>query len=117
MQTPSDMFESVTVRRYGTGSWVGGRWAEGSYVTITVVGAVQPGGMRELMTLEEGDRSKDTLTIWTQTALLTEDEVAQRAADRIVYGGEVWQVRRVESFGLTPELRHYHAIAIREQAR
>lgn len=115
MQTPGDIFETVTLRRYGAGSWSGGRWTSGSYTTVTITGSVQPGGMKELMTLEEGDRTKDMIAIWTQSPLYTENETIGTAADRIVWDGSLWQVRRVESHGKTPELHHYHAVAVREQ--
>lgn len=117
MQMPGDIFVPVTVKRYAAGTWSGGRHTAGAETTVTITACVQPGGMKEMMSLEEGERTKDLIAVWTPSLLRTIDEVAGTDADRILFEGAYWQVRRVESFGITPELKHYHVIAIREQAK
>lgn len=116
MQITSDIFTSVTLLRYAAGGYDShGRPVAGTETSVSITAAVQPGGMKELMSLEEGDRTKDTIAVWSQDPIYTLDEVQGRKADRISWDGSYWQVRKVESYGTTPELKHYHAIAVREQ--
>ncbi len=116
MQLASDTFGPVTVYRRAAGAYSGGRWVPGVEAPVTITACVQPGGMKEMMSLEEGDRTKDQLAIWTRDPLYTMNEFTGATADRVLWEGSYWQVRRVEYYGITPEMKHYHAVAIREQA-
>ena len=114
---PSEFFQSVTLKRYAAGSYSGGRWVAGTETVATITACVQPAGPAELLSMEEGDRQKDQITLWTQDAIYTLDEVTGRKADRVSWDGEYWQVRKVEQFTITPELKHYHATCVREQSK
>lgn len=116
MQTPSDIFGSVTVRRYAGGYYdANGRWTGESYSAFTVVASVQPATPREMMDLEEGDRQKAGMAIWTQTELFTGDEKVGRQPDRFLWEGELWCVHSMNRWAKTPELFHWHGVAVREQ--
>jgi hypothetical protein len=116
VQQPSEIFQSVTIKRYAAGAWTHGVYAPGAETTVVIMACVQPGGMKELLSLEEADRTKDQLAIWSEEPIYTLNETTGQKADRVSWDGAYWQVRRVESYGITPQLHHYHAVAVREQA-
>lgn len=112
---PSEMFESVTLTRYVAGVYTAGRWVEGAGSSVTITGCVQPATSEDLKKLNEGDRTTESIVIWSPDEIRTVDEVANTRADRVLYNGQYWLVQRVERFGITPQMSHYSAICLREQ--
>jgi len=117
VQMPPDIFGFVTLRRNGAGGYVEGRWVDGAWSTITITANVQPGGFKEMMHLEEGERSKDTIAVRSPSPLYTTDEANGKKADRVLWDGVYWEVHKVQNFTVTPEMVHYYAVAIREQSK
>ena len=117
MQMPSELFYAVTIRRNSPGRYTAGRWVDGAWTDISITGNVQSGGFKEMMHLEEGERSKDTIAVRSPSPIYTIDEVAGKKADRVFYDGVYWEAHKVEHNPGPPELAHYYAVCIREQAK
>lgn len=111
MQTSADMFTSCTLRRRAAGVFTSGRWIDGAETESTIVASVQPLTSDELLQLPEGDRSKGARRVYTESELQAGDESAGLVADRIVWGGEEWEVHKVDGHGLG--LAHYAATVVR----
>ena len=85
--------------------------AERTEETFTAAGCVQPATAREREVLPEGERDRETLVIYTRTALRTGDEAEGTAADAIDVNGVRYTVSAVEAWP------HYvRALAQRTQA-
>ena len=112
---PSEMFSDVTLTRYAAGSYVGGRWVEGASSSVTITACVQPATPRDLLRLEEGDRTSEAIAVWSPDAMQSLNETAGTQPDRISYDGKTWLVKIVEWWDPTPQLTHYRALAVREQ--
>jgi hypothetical protein len=117
MPMPAEMFQSVTLLRSAAGAYSGGRWVNGAQSSVVITACVQPASMKELMSLEEGDRTKESIGIWSTSEIRTANEATGLKADRVSFNGLYWQVRNVENYGITPDLHHYHAVAVREQSK
>ncbi len=83
---------------------------------MSITACVQPAGMEEMLHMEEGERSKDGIAVWTQDVLRTLDERVGTRADHVEWDGFLWEVHKIEEFSITPDLKHRHAICIKEQA-
>jgi hypothetical protein len=104
----------ITRRRYAVGSrGSDGRWTAGAATDSTIQGSVQPADGDELATLPEGDRSKRARKVYTETELRTGAQEEELAPDRLVFDGEVWEVREVAREHST--LAHYKAIVVQLQ--
>lgn len=64
----------------------------------SMTGVVQPAGPRELERLPEGERDRETLSIYTRTPLRVGNVDAGTAADIVVYGGGRYTVSAVETW-------------------
>jgi len=69
--------ETITVTRKAVGSYVNGRWVDGTAADHSVSGNVQPLSGRELQQLPEGDRERQPLKIYTAFALANGDVVTR----------------------------------------
>ena len=73
MLTP--MFLSVgsttaTVKRYGQGSYLHGRWVDGAETTFTITANIQPHTVKNISdTTAEGNKSKKAIKVFTTTTL------------------------------------------------
>lgn len=106
------MYSTVTKRRYGAGSYVSGRWVDGTYTESTFQGSVQPVTQAELVMLPETERTKGAVKIYCDyEELRTANEATGIQADRILWEGEEWEVHKVDSWrcGIT----HTRAMAVR----
>jgi hypothetical protein len=87
-----------------------GRRVAGATSTLSIVASIQPMSGRDLQGLPEGQRSDENVTIYTTTFLTTRSPT--NAPDLVTFGGEPYEVFRVETwvaFGRT----HYRAYAAR----
>lgn len=101
------------------GSYVNGRWSDGTASTFTMKCTIQPniaGNMTKL--LPEGDRSKKSIFIITQgisTQIRTSKEGASLLkGDELTWNGEVYEVREVLVYNLGV-LDSVQAIAVRKE--
>jgi hypothetical protein len=90
--------------------------ARGFYVTggvpttINTTASVQPASSKDLLLLPEGERTRETVKVYTATELFTVDVVASRPADRFVYDGRTFEVLNVSTFKMG-QLDHTKALA------
>jgi hypothetical protein len=88
MLTP--MFLSVgsttaTVKRYGQGSYLHGRWVDGAETTFTIKANIQPHTVKNISdTTAEGNKSKKAIKVFTTTTLrMTQEGTALQNGDKI----------------------------------
>lgn len=108
---------TYTVTRRAAGTYVDGVLVLGSSSTFTIDACVQPATGRQIRVLPEGQRSDETIAIWTTTALRTRD--AAGAADEISYKGVTFVVANVkqwEAFGGDASGDHYEVLAGKKTA-
>ena len=116
-------FSSIPMTSYTftrrSGSYVNGRWSDGTASTFTLKCTIQPhlsGNMT--VVLPEGDRSKKRIFIITQgisTQLRTTKEGSSLLkGDEVTWNGEVYEVFEVLTYNLN-SLDSCQAIAIRKE--
>jgi hypothetical protein len=91
--------QSVTRKRYGVGSYVGGVWVQPTPVVMAIRASVQPATGEDLVSLPEGRRERETFKIYTVTDLRSGDEPLQIKADVLTLYGSEFEVQQVQ--------RHY----------
>ncbi len=93
-----DFLETVTLIRETPGAYdSNGDWQDGVPNKSDILGVVQSLNANELLVLAEGDRTKSTAKIHTQTELRTADELTSTKADKIEYQGSTWNVSSVNN--------------------
>jgi hypothetical protein len=95
---PGIATQSITVYRAATGSYVGGRWVDGSEGPFTIQGSHQPANGEERRNLPEGVRSDDIRKIYTDARLQEADETEGQTADEIELDGTRYRVIKVYSY-------------------
>ncbi|MDD5034852.1 MAG: hypothetical protein PHE55_08855 [Methylococcaceae bacterium] len=101
--------ESITRKRKATGSYASlGRYTEGAETSATIVAHVQPISGRDLIQVEEGRRANAIITIYSKTELKTGDDTGVQP-DTVTFGGEDYEVFKVEPWGDTGA--YYKALA------
>ena len=119
MLTP--MFLSVgsttaTVKRYGQGSYLHGRWVEGAETTFTITANIQPHTVKNLSdTTAEGNKSKKAIKVFTTTALrMTQEGTSLQSGDKISWHNELYEVSELYTYEMGI-LNHTMVIAIRDE--
>ncbi len=113
-------FVDVTLRRPdGAGSYgTNGEWTESATTDSTIRASIQPPTGKELLYLEEGQRTRDIKKIYALSELRTATEGAvQTDADIIVFNGEEFEVVQVlpwDDPGPALQLQHYKALLKRK---
>lgn len=98
----------VTVRRYGQGSRVKGRWVEGAMEQFTITASVQPAPAEIQEVLPEGYRQRETYILYTDT-LLKVVEVDKTNPDTVVINNNLFTAVKVAHWNNTI-LNHYKII-------
>lgn len=100
---------TYTVRRYTAGAYnAAGEFVEGSYSTVTIRASIQPLKGEELERFSQGDKVRDVVLVLTSTPLFTNRGDDQ--ADRIEYGGALYEVVQLEDWqGLAGFTKAYAA--------
>lgn len=119
MLTP--MFLSVgsttaTVKRYGQGSYLHGRWVDGAETTFTIKANIQPHTVKNLSdTTAEGNKSKKAIKVFTTTTLqMTQEGTALQNGDKISWHSELYEVSELYTYEMGV-LNHTMVIAIRDE--
>ena len=74
----------LTLKTTAAGSYVNGKWVEGSQNTdIVFYGVIQPTTPEDLQILPEGERRKQMKTIWTKTLLKVDGNENNKNSDII----------------------------------
>jgi hypothetical protein len=99
-----------------TGSYVAGRWVDGSYVDTTIDVCPQPMSTDDLMLLPEGMRTKGAVKLYTLSLVKSADEASavKTPPDEITYDGLVYQVQQTWKWRVGI-LDHYKVIAVRKE--
>lgn len=93
------------------GSWVNGRWTEGTPTEIPARGTIIPAGSKDLLLLPEGDRITGAISIYNRGEIYqTHQEPYEGTSDKIYWRGDCWKVGAVEPFG---DYGFWHAVAVR----
>jgi len=102
--------EPATRRRFAAGSrGADGRYVLGASTDTTIRAGIQPVSGRKLERLPEGLRQTVTHLAFTETELRTADQITGLPADQVVYGGETFEVERVDPWPSAGPLPHYEA--------
>jgi len=119
MLTP--MFLSVgsttaTVKRYGQGSYLHGRWVDGAETTFTITANIQPHTVKNISdTTPEGNKSKKAIKVFTTTTLrMTQEGTALQNGDKILWHSELYEVSELYTYEMGV-LNHTMVIAIRDE--
>ncbi len=106
---------SITRRRYAAGTRAStGFWTTPTPTDTTISASVQEASGDDLQVLPEGERKKETVKVYTETAeLRTANQHAGIQADRVVVATIVYEVAHVEL--RHPLIPHYKALATRLQ--
>ena len=119
MLTP--MFLSVgsttaTVKRYGQGSYLHGRWVDGAETTFTITANIQPHTVKNISdTTAEGNKSKKAIKVFTTTTLrMTQEGTALQNGDKISWHNEWYEVSELYTYEMGV-LNHTMVIAIRDE--
>jgi len=119
MLTP--MFLSVgsttaTVKRYGQGSYLHGRWVDGAETTFTITANIQPHTVKNISdTTAEGNKSKKAIKVFTTTTLrMTQEGTALQSGDKILWHSEWYEVSELYTYEMGV-LNHTMVIAIRDE--
>ena len=92
-----------------SGSYVLGRWADGTPVALSLDAVVQNATAEDLLVLEEGNRTSEALKLHTTTKLYPVSGGAYK--DQITYDGVTWTVYSVADRKIGG---YYKAIAIKD---
>lgn len=84
--------------RPGAVTYTNGVATEGAPVRTASLGVFVPTPGKVMQTLPEGRRSSRSLTLYTHLTLKTPDTAMGANADRVEYGGRVWEVARVSDW-------------------
>lgn len=92
------------------GKYVEGVYQECSTTTLNVMATVQPLSGKDLMLLPEGERSKESIRIYSDVELFTVNLISQRKADLITYRGKMYEVHSVKRWEQV--IPHFACVAI-----
>jgi len=100
--------QTITGNR-STGSYVNGRWVE-SYSVISFSAVVQNASPKDLLVLEEGMRTEETIKLHTTFELVSQVDGVSNG-DKLTYLGSTYQVYNVANRQIGG---YYKALAIRQ---
>ena len=103
-----------TVTTITAGSYVDGRWVEGTESTFEVTGHEQPSGPQELQMLPDSFRSKDTRLFMTTSNIKTLEESNGTTPDKVTIDGVQFEAHKKKSYQMGPR-QHYEIILVREE--
>lgn len=82
---------SLYIERFSGGTWADGRWVEEQPTLVAVTANVQPAGGRQKMALPEGDREKDAITVWSNSAIRPVQRAEGKPGDNVLWNSETWE--------------------------
>jgi hypothetical protein len=88
---------ACTVERR-SGHYVEGRWERGAVETFSILASMQPVTGLNLVRLPEGQRTREHVTIFTETKLQTADARIGVPADVVSWNGFSYEVQTVEAW-------------------
>lgn len=90
---------SILVRSFG-GAWdkTTHKYANVTFFDTPTDAAVQPSTPKEVEKLEENERTKEAITVYTSTPLQTSDVSSQGKADVVVWMNKSYEVKLTEDW-------------------
>jgi len=98
-------------RNDATGSYVDGRYVPGASSQVLVKAVVMNATPKEILLLPKGRQSKNTLKIYSDVELVTNNESSQTQADTFIYLGQAFQVISINNWAQNTDLPHYESMA------
>lgn len=95
------------------GSYVDGVWVETSSTPVDIKANVQPVGYKETMIVEEADRSKKMVKVYSYFPIYSEEE-NENGADEFEWEGDTFRVMKVLNYSMGI-LNHYKAIGVMKE--
>ncbi len=89
---------TYTVTRTPIGTVQHGKEVVGTPTTLFIDATVYPATGMELLRLEEGRRSNETMTVITSTLLYVDGAESANEADIVTIGGTDWEVQNRETW-------------------
>lgn len=103
----------ITVLRYPNGSYVAGRWVDGSPVPLIITGSVQPGSGDRVLTNIEGKRFSGNMNMYVDVPLRCYDPIRKTRGDMYKDSyGILWEIVEAKDCqcGIIP---HYEYTLVR----
>jgi len=100
----------VGERFNGVGTWVKGEYTESASSPINFEASIQPTSQKDMLTLPEGRRDRETYRLYTDFELKTADEVSKVNADRVTIMGKIYEIIQV-GIWRNNVIPHYKALA------
>lgn len=109
----------INVEQYTTGAYVDGFWVPGASETIEITASVQPLTAEELLRLDDNQRTRESVKIYTMTKLKTTDQDSKINADVLIIDGKRYEVTNVTNWVIPKSggLSYYKCEAISENRR
>jgi len=85
-------------RRFGTGSYVNGRWTGPAPVVTDFFASIQPLTDAEMLSLPEGRRTRRYVKCYTNTLLRIASQNPPIVADQVFFDGNWFEVEVVETW-------------------
>lgn len=106
--------DTITVHRKAASTLVNGIATEGGDAsTFTALASVQPAAGRDLLRLDEGERTREVLAIWTAAALQTASQSGHTAADVIdIPGRGSFEVQHVDNWSASGAFSRYVIVSV-----
>ena len=95
------------------GSYVDGIWVEAQADPVEIVANIQPVGYKETMIVEEADRSKKMVKVYSSSPIYSEEE-NENGADEFEWEGDTYRVMKVLNYSMGI-LNHYKAIGVMKE--
>lgn len=95
------------------GSYVDGVWADSAYNPVEILANVQPTGYKETMLMEEADRSKKMVKVYSASPIYSQEE-NENGADEFEWEGDTFVVMKVLNYSMGV-LNHYKAIGVMKE--
>ena len=118
MTTPFEFFRSpIILRRPSAGSYVNGRWVEGSTTNSTITASIQPVTGEDMEELPEARRESEAYKMYTSTEIKTIQEAgSDQNADRVLFFGKEFEVHQVNPWQNNSNFKnvnHYKYLVLR----
>jgi hypothetical protein len=105
--------ETLSVERYGAGSWDTGVFVRGAKTDLSIEASVQPLTPNEVKILPEHRRDSESFKIYTETELLISNEINQTPSDVIIRNGKKYEILAVNNWYIGTDIQHYKSIAVK----
>lgn len=94
-------FGDVSITRYAIGSWSNGQYTAGTTSEVVITAAIFPSlgeqsESNQLLRLPEGQRTRDTIRVFTYDPIYTTSAPNGRKADLVPYQGDNYEIKNLK---------------------